>query len=406
MKNTVATMALSTISATGLAGEALYSCPGNISDPAHGWQFLKSEAGEMVYVPFEGYYESKGGRMQSPTIALDKQPGEAAYYSLKFTAKAITDCYWWVDFFDAEGKPLPDTNSAVYPGPDAADYGQMLYIQGSAAAIQIAFQSKGGVDVGGIVMKKVPAETAQKWNDALYATLPALDFHPANDSFRLLPKTADALKSGKPWRVVMLGDSIMNDSYNSVFQALVQRDFPQSRVDFIISVRGSTGCWFYQDPQNFEDYVTRHKPDLLMIGGISNLIGYLDKIPEGMQKIKAVIDQARGLGCEVVLLSPPHSVDWRAYDPKNIAANLPAMKWSEETQDERNGRPLLWSPYEALAKDCGIAFWNMTVPTGDYIANSEKPHGFFNRDYIHNNDRGKQIIGRILSSCFLTASKI
>ena len=402
----ITTMALGSVSVVSFAGEALYSCPGAINDSANGWQFLKSEAGKMVYVPFEGHYESKGGRMQSPIIKLDKQPGEAAYYSLKFKAKAIAHCYWWVDFFDAEGNPLPDTNSAVYPGQDSADYDQMLYIQGLAASIQIAFQSKGVVDVSDIVMKKVSAEMAQQWNDALYATLPALDFHPATDSFKLLPKTAEALKTGKPWRVVMLGDSIMNDSYNSVFQAQVKRDFPQSQIDFIISIRGRTGCWFYQDPQNFDDYVTKHKPDLLMIGGISNLNGYCDKVPEAMQHIKSVIDQAQKLGCEVVLLSPPHSIDWRRAELQNEAANLPIMKWNEDTLDQRNNLPLLWSPYDALAKTCNIAFWNMTIPTADYIAKSEKPHDFFNRDIIHNNDRGKQIVGRILSSYFLTAKEV
>jgi hypothetical protein len=60
----------------------------------------------MVYVPFEGYYESKGGRMQSPLIKLDKESGESAYYSLTFKAKTNEQCYWWVDFFDAGGKQI------------------------------------------------------------------------------------------------------------------------------------------------------------------------------------------------------------------------------------------------------------------------------------------------------------
>ena len=403
-QKTITTAALCAISVAGFTGDVLYSCPGKISNQTQGWQFLKSEADKMVYVPFEGYYESKGGRMQSPIIKLDKKSGESAYYSLTFKAKTNEQCYWWVDFFDADGKPLPDTNSAVYPGKAQADYDQMLYIQSSAASIQLAFQSKGGVAVSDIVVKKVPVGNAAQWNDALYTGLPSLNFSPSSDSFALLPKTAAALKNGKPWKVVMLGDSIMNDSYNSVFQALVKRDFPKSNLDFIISVRGSTGCWFYQDPKSFTEYVTRYKPDLLMIVGISNLIKDKDNIPAGMLKIENVIKQAKELGCEVVLLSPPHSVDWRRYDLKNESANLPVMKWSEDTLDQGKERRLIWSPYEALAKKCDIAFWNMTVPTADYVAISGKPHDFFNRDYIHNNDRGKQMIGRVLQKYFLTAN--
>jgi len=64
---------------------------------------------------------------------------------------------------------------------------------------------------------------------------------------------------------------------------------------------------------------------------------------------------------------------------------------------------LLWTPLMELAAKQGIAFWNMTVPTADYVAQSCKPHNYFNRDYIHNNDRGKQIIGRCLQRYFLTA---
>ena len=43
------------------------------------------------------------------------------------------------------------------------------------------------------------------------------------------------------------------------------------------------------------------------------------------------------------------------------------------------------------------------MPTADAIAASRKPHGWFNRDYVHNNDRGKQLIGRVLQRHFQAA---
>ncbi|MBP3393976.1 MAG: hypothetical protein J6M38_05610, partial [Lentisphaeria bacterium] len=126
----------------------------------HGWKFLESKAGEMVYVPFEGYYESKGGRVQSPIVKLNKKAGEPAYYSVEFKAKAKDHCYWWVDLFDAQGKPLPDINSAVYPTDDEVAYKEMIYVQGKADAMQLAFISKEGVSVQDIVVKKVSAKEA------------------------------------------------------------------------------------------------------------------------------------------------------------------------------------------------------------------------------------------------------
>ncbi len=389
--------------ADGDAPAALVRYEGRIGEQTQGWQFLEAKAGTKVYVPFEGVYESKGGRMQSPVIPLDKPAGKPAYYSLAFKARTRGHCYWWVDLFDATGQWIPDINSAVYP--DAADdnYSQMIYVQGHAAGIQLAFSSASGVAVSDIALRRVSRETAAAWCDDVYAQLPPLAFTAPADAMQRLPGTTAALKDGRPWKVVMLGDSIMNDSFNSVFQALVKRDFPRSNLDFVCSVRGSTGCWYYQNPTNFAAYVTRHQPDLLMIGGISNLNEDKDDIPNGMKKVGRVIDLARAIGCEVVLLSPPHSVDWRPFDAENPGADLPVATWSEATLDPGGARRLLWSPYERQARLSGIAFWNITAPTADYVARSRKPHGYFNRDTIHCNDRGKQIIGRVMREYFLTA---
>jgi len=356
------------------------------------WQFIASEAGKKVHVPFEGYYESKGGRIQSPIITLDKSVGTEGYYSIQFTAKSKGHCYWWVDLFDSENEPLPDINSAVYPGPDKEEYHQMIYIGSRATSMQLAFVSKGAVSVSDIVVKRVDSETAAKWCDSLYGELPQIDFEPAEDSFDLLPKTASALKNGDPWRVVMLGDSIMNDSYCSVFQALVKRDYPKLNLDYTISVRGSTGCWFYEKPENFKEYVAKYNPDLLIIGGVSNL--NTKNIPAAFSSIEKVIEQAKAIGCEIILLSAPHSVDWRKLgEYENV---LTEQEWNEETIFPK----LIHTPFRKLAKKCDIAFWNMTVPMADYIAVSGMPHGYFNRDSIHNNDRGKQIIARILQKYF------
>lgn len=359
----------------------------------HGWKFLESKAGEMVYVPFEGYYESKGGRVQSPIVKLNKKAGEPAYYSVEFKAKAKDHCYWWVDLFDAQGKPLPDINSAVYPTDDEVAYKEMIYVQGKADAMQFAFISKEGVSVQDIVVKKVSAKEAAEWCDALYRDMPKLKFTEQAPAF--LPRTAAALRDGTPWRIVMLGDSIMNDSFNSVFQSLVKRDFPNSNCDFVISVRGSTGCWFYQKPENFKAYVADLKPDLLIIGGISN-----PKEGDWTGAIIKVIEQARRIGCEVLLLSPPLSLDWRPASPRNPALPADNITWSENTKDCHGKQLLQQEPYLDVARKTGVPFWNLTPLCADYLASSGKPLGWFNRDTIHNNDRGKQVIGRILQSCF------
>ena len=114
---------------------ALYT--GVLSSQTPGWELLESKEGEMVQVPFEGSYASKGGRIQSPWIDLDKPAGIPAYYRMTFSAQTDAQCYWWVDFQDGEGNPLPDVNSAVYAGETEQAYDQMIYVMGAAARIPV-----------------------------------------------------------------------------------------------------------------------------------------------------------------------------------------------------------------------------------------------------------------------------
>jgi len=359
----------------------------------HNWKYLKSEAGKMVYVPFEGYYKSKGGRIQSPVVKLNKQPGKGTYYIIEFKAKASAQCYWWVDFFDAAGNLLPDNNSAVYPTSQESSYCEVFYAGEQVDSICLAFVSEKGVSVRDLVIRETSVQEAAEWCDSVYKELPEIVFTeklPSN-----LPKTAAALKNGTPWRIVMLGDSIMNDTYNSMFQSLVKRDFPKSNCEFIISVRGNTGCWYYENPEYFKSYVTDLKPNLLIIGGISNPA-------EGnwTASIGKVICQAQKLGCEVLLLTPPHSIDWRTPLPQNPTLPQPIMTWNEKTRDFRNKELLAQEPYLKIAAETGVPVWNLTKYCADYLAKSGKPLGYFNRDLIHNNDRGKQLIGRFMQAYF------
>ena len=97
----------------GDAERPLASYPGVISEKS-GWKCIRQEAGKVVYIPFEGYYESKGGRIESPKFDLDKSADETAWYELTFRAKCADDGFWWVDVYDAAGAELPDMNSRLY----------------------------------------------------------------------------------------------------------------------------------------------------------------------------------------------------------------------------------------------------------------------------------------------------
>ena len=375
--------------------ECPYSMTG-IPDGEKGWTFLASEEGKTVYIPFEGYYESKGGRIQSPPIRLGKKTGKGAFFRLSFTASAQVQGYWWVDFFDGAGRALPDINSALYASDKMERYEEVFFADGRAESAVIAFVSKKGVSVKDIELREITPAEAVAWCDRLYARLPQARFEIAPDAFALLPRTKEALRNGRKWRILMLGDSIVNDTWTSNFQALVMRDFPDADLEFMISVRGSTGCWYYREPAHFKEYVADFKPDLVMIGGISNNANPKEnKNPE--ENLVAVIEQCRAIGSEVVVMSPPPSYEWRS-SPEQTA-------WSEDWQLPHGFKPLQRDYQRRAVSRTRTAYWDLTSAPCDAIARARMPLDWFRRDAVHNNDRGKQLIGQNLAAWFRAAGK-
>lgn len=372
----------------------LFRTDGEISRSKSGWNYEAGAGTNTVYLPFEGNYPNKGGRLQSPVFSLNRTDDRPGYYRLKFKAMSAEHCYWWLDYFDANDQMLPDCNSAVYPGKDYRDYDEVVHVPGATRQMQVAFVSKGKVRAGDVLVTAATAEEAARWCDEVYKKLTSLKFSAPPDAMKLLPKTAAALKNGKPWKVVLLGDSIVNDSFNSVFQALVKRDYPGSCLEFIVSVRGSTGCAFYRRPEEFKKYVAACKPDLLMIGGISN---FSEFSADESAALEEVIGMAREqAGCEVLVMSQPLSADWRKnkYGEKD---------WRKLLEKPEHRRYLNFIPARACARKLGVAFWDMTSPCHDYLASAGDRD--FNRDGVHNNDYGKQIIGRVLREYFLAEKK-
>ena len=357
---------------------------GEISQAQSGWTYDAGAGTNTVYLPFEGNYPDKGGRRQSPVFSLNKNDDRPGYYRLRFKAQSAEHCYWWLDYFDQNGRMLPDCNSAVYPGNDYRNCDQVVYVPGAVRKIQIAFVSKGQVKASDVRFSLATAKEAAWWCDEVYKTLPPLQLSPPSDFMKLLPKTAAALKNGAPWQVVMLGDSIINDTFNSNFQSLLQRLYPEANLSFICSVRGSTGCRYYQEPEHFKSYVADLKPDLLIIGGISH---------EGnIDAIRKVIETARqNIGCEVLLMTGPLGADWRKYDKEQPEAELTAQTWTPDPFIEKE---------KQLAEELHVGFLDMASVWHTYLGASHKPWQWFNRDRVHGNDRGKQIAGRIIEAYF------
>ena len=155
-------------------GDTLFRTEGDVSRADSGWTYQAGSEEEMVYIPFEGVYPNKGGRMQSPWFSIPESGGRGAYYRLTFKARTAEHCYWWLDYRDKDGQRLPDCNSQVVPTDEEREYDEVVYIPNAVREVQIAFVSKGKVEARDLRFTTATAADAAQWCDDLYKTMPPL----------------------------------------------------------------------------------------------------------------------------------------------------------------------------------------------------------------------------------------
>jgi alpha-L-fucosidase len=214
-----------------------------------------------------------------------------------------------------------------------------------------------------------------------YAEIPPVTYRPPADRWERLPRTAKRLVEGGTLRVTMLGDSIVNDTSRSGWDYLVERRQPRCTIEKTTVVRGSTGCWWYQEPGRVRKYVLDYSPDLVIIGGISqrNDLGAIRQVIRQIQNTNTC-------SAEILLMTgafgqtdPRDEKEWQAIaDPNHYSAYRKGL--------------------ESLAGVMNVAFLDMDAAWGRYIRQSGRDLEWFKRDPIHANARGEQILGHILAN--------
>jgi lysophospholipase L1-like esterase len=209
-----------------------------------------------------------------------------------------------------------------------------------------------------------------------YAGMAPVRYDPPADRWDRLPRSAELLrKEGAEFRVVMLGDSIVNDTSRSGWDQVLQKAVPKVRVTKVTIVRGSTGCWWYREAGRVRKYVLDQKPDLLVVGGISQR--------DDVESVREVLRQVReGSACDVLLMTGAFG----RVDPRDDA------QWSFAIPEGGYRAKL-----RALAEESRAGFLDLTAHWGRYVRESGKELAAFKRDEIHANAEGEQILGRILA---------
>ena len=322
-------------------------------------------------------FEKKGDRVECPSFKLDKTPDENAWYRLTFSARAETNGYWWVDMEDKDGKGLPDVNSRLDASSEWKDYNVCVPTRPDAVTARIAFVAKKAVEVRDVRMTRLSLADASEMAKRAYAAGPKLKVE----------------ATAKDFNIVFLGDSIMNDTWCGGLNALLSAEYPDTVFRSYLSVRGSTGCWYYHEPAHFEEYVARYKPNFVVIGGISNYREGRMSVQEAEDCVVETIGRCKAIGAEVAVCSPAKSREFRAgAEPAPFAAN--------------GDVPWLRSDYlRRAAERTGVQFWDMTTGPCGAVAGSGRPLGWFNRDEVHSDDRGKALNGMMLYLYFNAAQK-
>lgn len=252
--------------------------------------------------------------------------------------------------------------------------------------VVLKIASPGTVRLGGFLLNGTVADAFAGMSplqkiDAIYAVMDPIEYQPPADRFANIPKTLARLRDGRELRMVLLGDSIMGNTSSSSFELLVMRNAPKCKITKIASLRSSTGCTYYREENRVEEYVLRHNPDLLVIGGISNR-GDAEAVRSVVRQVRA-----RKPDTEVLLLTPVFGSAGcdhiRTFTPQ-IDTTTPNFRFD----------------MQRVAAEEKCAFFDMTGPWWTYIQASGKTYGWFMGDAVHANARGCQIIGRLLEAWF------
>jgi len=317
------------------------------------------------------------GRWRSPAFPVEP----AGYYRVSLLARARAPGWLGLRFYRAGGAEHPADHqtrldTASDPGTEplgTRGWTRQVHCfraRRDAVRARLEWTALGGpIEVRRLRVERIDRGRALAWADAVAAPFPsALEVPLPGASWSSLRATRRRLAAGREFRVVLLGDSIMNDIGNGLFATHLERQWPGVRVAEVRSIRSGTGAWYYREPGRVARYVHRHDPDLVILGGISHRFDH--------ESIAHVIDPIRAGpgGPEVLLLSGAIIPGWRTARHERFRRRLAAM-----------------------AEAMGFAYFDLRVAYDQAVAASGRPPAWFMRDGTHANARGGQLAARRLA---------
>lgn len=302
------------------------------------------------------------GGWRSPLLPV------TAHQRYRVTMKAEATTPWAVDvqYRDATGQPVIGNDYCAQDATTGSERRELIFTarQGVTATMLKLEGQRANLTVSELRIARATARQAARLADATYAGMPPVQSEPPADAGALIPRTMTTLCTGGVLNVVLLGDSIVNDLSNSHWDALLERDRRGLRLCSTVVVRNGGSCEQFLQGGFLERYVVAEKPDLVMIGGIST---------KRVESVRVVIRRLRAAGvAEMIILSPAGGEYGRGI----------SLKYFEQLR--------------AMAADERVEFVDLTTPWIRYLAESGHEWRWLYRDPTHPNERGRQVLTRIL----------
>ncbi|MEM7683168.1 MAG: hypothetical protein AAF288_14545 [Planctomycetota bacterium] len=357
------------------------------------WQQGVGANGQNGFVAIDGgYIESNQPFDIDPSayyrISVDARsdtPGQSVGLNFRWNEQTTAD---WQNY------------AAAVPG-----YASAFSDANAQARVRVVGRDTTGLQVDNVRVQEITAVEAAYWGQQVRESLPAeittTQYVQADNT---IAGTLDKLNAGETVRVVMLGDSVVNDTAHSTWAAQVSSYFP-GQIQVIPSIRNGTGMQFYQGLVESEDEglgavgasrldatVLDYDPDLVILGGVSH--GF------DAAAYASVIDQLQaGSDTDILITSEIGGYDYGQgeYLQDDWVYDLDAS--GDRFEDQ-----LL-----ALALDEGVGFADLRGTWGQFLldtqAAGEDPSDVY-RDPVHLNHLGQEVVGAALAQFFLGGGEL
>ena len=331
------------------------------------------------------------GRCVSPVIDLRKPAGENAFYLLTFEAKSSAEGTWLFESLDETGAPVGEDRSALYATAAWRSYQIPVPVVPETTKARLAFEGTVRPAVRNVrIRKSNPGEAAglvagrnARFQQPLDTTV-----SPGVWAWARLSDAQTAIRVAKDFSIVYVGDEVMNDTWNGCVDAFVRQAFPDTRIRSHVAIAPDGGAAFFAEKGNFDRFVARHRPNLVVLGGVSNNRVQDGKVLSGetREDIRRFVAACRAIGAETAVCSPAKSAD-----PRKLPDDSPLLASDD---------------IHRAAKAAGAQFWDVTTAPVGTVRRCPDAIGWHNRGETLNNNRGKVLNALTMAAYFQAANLV